>query len=99
MEIIAILLLLQTCLNAINDSIIHHDSFKIYGKFFSREYAERNKQNLFHRYFPMFYDFWHLSKVLQTLCTIGIVFIATQSILFIVIILIARGLLFNIIYK
>jgi hypothetical protein len=47
----------------------------------------------------MFYDMWHLSKVLQTLCTIGIVFIATKSFIFVASILVARGLLFNIVYK
>jgi hypothetical protein len=95
----AILLLLQSAFRAVNDSIIHHDSFAIYGKFFSREYAERNKQNWFHKYFPMFYDAWHLGVVLQTLCLVGVVFIATQSILFVVAVLIGRGLIFNIIYK
>ena len=97
--IIAILLLLQTTLNAISDSIIHKDSYKNYGLFFSKEYAERSKQNWFHKYFPMFYDFWHLSKVLQTICTIGVVFIATNSIVFVLSILLLRGLLFNLIYK
>lgn len=97
--IIAILLLLQTTLNAISDSIIHHDSYKNYGLFFSKEHAERDKQNWFHKYFPMFYDFFHLSKVLQTLCTIGVVFIATNSIVFVLSILLLRGLLFNLIYK
>ena len=97
--IIAILLLLQTTFRAINDSIIHHDSFKEYGKFFSREYAERNKINLFHKYFPCFFDMWHLGIVLQTICTIGVVFIATNSIIFVLSILLLRGLLFNVIYK
>jgi hypothetical protein len=95
----AILLLLQSAFRAVNDSIIHHDSFAIYGKFFSREYAERNKINWFHKYFPMFFDMWHLGVVLQTLCLVGVVFIATQSILFVVAVLIGRGLIFNIIYK
>jgi len=95
----AILLLLQSAFRAANDSIIHHDSFAIYGKFFSREYAEQNKRNWFHKYFPMFYDAWHLGIVLQTLCLVGVVFVATQSILFVVAILVGRGLLFNIVYK
>lgn len=95
----AILLLLQTTLNAISDSIIHHDAFKSYGKFFSREYSERNKMNWFHKYFPMFFDAWHLSKVLQTMCIVVIVFIATNSLIFVVTIFLTRGVLFNIIYK
>lgn len=99
MIIIAILLLLQTCLNAVSDSIVHHDAYKSWGYFFSKTAAEAPKFNWFHRYFPMFFDFWHLSKVLQTLCTVGIIYIATGSIIFVAAILVARGLLFNIVYK
>ena len=99
MIIFAILLLVQTILNAISDSITHHDGYKSWGYFFSKDAAEHPKFNWFHRYFPMFYDMWHLSKVLQTLCTIGIVFIATKSFIFVASILVARGLLFNIVYK
>jgi hypothetical protein len=99
MIIFAILLLTQTILNAISDSITHHDGYKTWGYFFSKDAAEEPKYNWFHRYFPMFYDAWHLSKVLQTLCTIGIVFIATKSIIFVAAILVVRGLLFNIVYK
>jgi hypothetical protein len=47
----------------------------------------------------MFHDFWHLSKVLQTLCTVGVIYIATGSFIFVAAILVARGLLFNIVYK
>ena len=96
---IAILLLVQTTLNAIADSIVHKDSYKNYGYFFSKAAAEAPKRNWFHKYFPMFYDFWHLSKVLQTLCTAGVVYIATGLIIFVAVILVARGLLFNIVYK
>ena len=96
---IAILLLLQTTLDAFKDSIVHHNAYKSWGYFFSKDAAEEPKYNWFHRYFPMFYDAWHLSKVLQSLCTIGIVFIATQSIIFVAAILVVRGLLFNIVYK
>ena len=99
MIIFAILLLTQTILNAISDSITHHDGYKTWGYFFSKDAAEEPKYNWFHRYFPVFYDAWHLSKVLQTLCTVGIVFIATKSIIFVAAILVARGLLFNIVYK
>lgn len=99
MIIIAILLLLQTCLNAVSDSIVHHDAYKSWGYFFSKTAAEAPKFSWFHRYFPMFFDFWHLSKVLQTLCTVGVIYIATGSIIFVVAILVARGLLFNIVYK
>ena len=97
--IIAILLLLQTTFRAINDSIIHHDAYKNFGYFFSKEAAEATKKNLFHKYFPCFFDMWHLGIVLQTICTIGVVFIATQSIIFVLSILLLRGLLFNVIYK
>ena len=95
----AILLLLQTCLNAMSDSIVHNDAYKNYGHFFSKEAAEAPKFDWFHRYFPMFFDFWHLSKVLQTLCTVGVIYIATGSIIFVAAILVARVLLFNIVYK
>ena len=94
-----ILLLIETCLDAFKDSIVHHNYYKNLGYFFSKEAAEAPKKNWFHKYFPMFYDAWHLSKVLQTLCIIGIIFIATQSIIFVAAILVVRGLLFNIFYK
>jgi hypothetical protein len=96
---IAILLLVQTILNAIGDSIVHHNAYKSWGYFFSKEAAEAPKFNWIHRYFPLFYDAWHLSKVLQTLCTVGVIYIATGSIIFVIAILVARGLLFNIVYK
>lgn len=97
--IIVTLLLLQTCLNALSDSIIHHDPFINLGYFFSKDAAEARKKNWIHKYFPMFHDFWHLSKVLQTVCTMGVVYVATTSIVLIVILLILRGLLFNIVYR
>ena len=99
MIIIAWLLVTQTSLNAMSDSIIHHNSLKNLGYFFSQEAYVAKKENWFHKYFPMFYDFWHLSKVLQTMCTMGIVYIATGSILFIAIMLVVRGLWFNAVYK
>ena len=99
MILFAILLLLQTCLDAFRDSIVHHDAYKSWGYFFSKQAAEAPKFNWFHRYFPMFYDGWHLSKVLQTLCIVGLIYIATGSIVFVAAILVARGLLFNIVYK
>lgn len=99
MIIIAWLLVLQTSLNAISDSIIHHNSYKALGHFFSQEAYVARKENWFHKYFPMFYDFWHLSKVLQTICTMGIVYIATSSLIFIAAMLLVRGLWFNVIYK
>lgn len=97
--IIVILLLLQTCLNAVSDSIIHNDPFINFGYFFSKDAAEARKKNWIHKYFPMVHDFWHLSKVLQTVCTMAVVYIATTSIVLIAILLILRGLLFNIVYK
>jgi hypothetical protein len=78
---------------------VHHDAYKNYGYFFSKEAAEAPKFDWIHRYFPLFYDFWHLSKVLQTLCTVGVIYIATGSFIFVIAILVARGLLFNIVYK
>jgi hypothetical protein len=99
MIIFAILLLVQTILNAIQDSITHHDGYKSWGYFFSKDAAEEPKYNWFHKYFPMFFDMWHLSKVLQTLCIVGIILISTNSLIFVAAILVARGLLFNIIYK
>ena len=65
MIIFAILLLVQTILNAISDSITHHDGYKSWGYFFSKDATEHYKYNWFHRYFPMFYDAWHLSKTLM----------------------------------
>jgi len=99
MIIIAGLLVTQTSLNAISDSIIHHNSCKVLGYFFSQEAYVAKKKNWFHKYFPMFYDFWHLSKVLQTICTMGIVYIATGSLIFIAAMLLVRGLWFNVVYK
>jgi hypothetical protein len=99
MIIIAILLLLQTCLDAFRDSIVHHDAYRSWGYFFSKQAAEAPKFDWFHRYYPMFFDAWHLSKTLQSLCTAGVVYIATGSIIFVAVILVVRGLLFNIVYK
>jgi hypothetical protein len=98
-EIIALLLLVQTALNAMADSIVHHDAYKNWGYFFSKTAAEAPKQNWVHKYYPMFYDAWHASKVLQDLCTMGIVYIATGSLLFVISMLIIKGLYFNIVYK
>ena len=97
--IIAILLLLQTTFRAINDSIIHHDAYKNYGYFFSKEAAEAPKKNWFHEYFPMFFDMWHLGIFMQSFCIIGVIYIVTNSIIFVLSILLLRGLLFNLIYK
>ena len=96
---IVILMLLNTTFRAVNDSIIHHKAFDMLGYFFSKAAAEAPKKNWFHKYFPCFFDFWHLGIVLQTLCLVGVVFIATNSLIFVASILVARGLLFNIIYK
>jgi hypothetical protein len=56
-------------LKAVMDSISHHDSFKKLGchKFFWRETAEGPKRTFLQKYFPMFYDMWHLSTTLQVL--------------------------------
>lgn len=97
--LISYLLIVQTVLNAISDSIVHHNSYKNLGYFFSQEAAVAKKENWFDKYFPMFHDFWHLSKVLQTVCTMGIVYIATKSLIFIAVMLVLRGLWFNLIYK
>lgn len=53
-------------LKAIADSIVHHDSFKKlgFGKFFWRETVYAQKKSIFHKYFPMFYDMWHLAEAL-----------------------------------
>jgi hypothetical protein len=97
--LIAILLIVQVTLDAIGDSIVHHDAYKSWGYFFSKTAAEAPKQNWFHKYYPMFFDAWHASKVLQDLCTMGIVYIATGSLLFVIAMLIVRGLYFNVVYK
>ncbi len=56
-------------LKAVMDSISHHDSFKKLGwsKFFWKETSEAPKHEFFKKYFPMFYDMWHLSTTLQVL--------------------------------
>lgn len=56
-------------LKAIMDSISHHNSFKKLGlnKFFWKETAEAPKSTFLHKYFPMFYDMWHLATALQIL--------------------------------
>lgn len=59
-----ILLLLYVWLDAIRDSIAHHDSYSKLGSFFSRQRAESNKP-IFFKYFPMVYDAWHLCKFIQ----------------------------------
>jgi len=59
-----ILLLLYVWLDAIRDSIAHHDAYYKLGRFFSRERSEMLKP-LFFQYFPMFWDAWHLAKFIQ----------------------------------
>jgi hypothetical protein len=59
-----ILLLLYVWLDAIRDSIAHHDAYYKLGKFFSRHQSEMNKP-IFFKYFPMFWDAWHLAKFMQ----------------------------------
>lgn len=51
-------------LDAIRDSIAHHNAYKKLGYFFTQERAEMQKP-LFFKYFPMFWDAWHLAKFLQ----------------------------------
>ena len=55
-------LLIFIICDAIKDSIQHHDKFHCWGKFFQKQTAEAPKETLFHKYFPMFYDAWHLAK-------------------------------------
>lgn len=59
-----ILLLLYVALDAIRDSIAHHDAYAKLGKFFSRQQSEMVKP-IFFKYFPMFWDMWHLAKFIQ----------------------------------
>lgn len=59
-----ILLLLYVALDALRDSIAHHDAYAKLGKFFSRQQSEMVKP-IFFKYFPMFWDAWHLAKFLQ----------------------------------
>lgn len=63
--LITLILVLVVMLNAFQDDIVHHDSYKHLGKFFSKESEEAPKKSLFHSYFPMFFDAWHLSKFIQ----------------------------------
>jgi hypothetical protein len=61
-------------LKVFKDLITHHDMFKYYkwGRFFWRETVYGEKKSLLHKYFPMFYDMWHLAEALQIfqLCAI-----------------------------
>ena len=60
-------MILYNVLKSIKDNIAHHDTFKRkgFGKFFWQETAFAKKENVFHKYFPMFYDAWHLSEALM----------------------------------
>jgi len=53
----------------IGDSIVHYDYFKKkgWGKFWWKETVEQVKTTKFHKYFPMFYDAWHLTEAITVL--------------------------------
>ena len=55
-------LLIFVICDAIKDSIQHHDSLYCLGKFFQKQTVEAPKTTFLHKYFPMFYDAWHLAK-------------------------------------
>ena len=59
-------------LDAVKDSIVSHDYYKNLGYFFTQEAAWAEKKSLFQKYFPMFFDAWHLSKHLQYHAIAGI---------------------------
>ena len=52
-------------LDSFKDSIVSHDSYKSWGYFFTQAAAWQPKKTLFQKYFPMFFDAWHLAKHLQ----------------------------------
>jgi hypothetical protein len=59
-----IFIFIYVLLDAIRDSIAHHNAYKHLGAFFSRERSEMQKP-IFYKYFPMFWDAWHLCKFIQ----------------------------------
>ena len=92
-----IFLFLYIFFDAFCDSIVHHDSYKNLGYFFSKQAAETPKKSLFQKYFPMFFDAWHLAKMLKLICFI--LAIGFVSPLNFGIAIIMSGLLFNLLYK
>lgn len=95
-NLIILLLVIVIIIHAVMDDISHHDAYKNLGYFFTKEAAEAPKKNLFHAYFPMFYDAWHLCRFTQVCIYSGIiaillsnwimfpVFICVQSLVFII---------------
>jgi len=87
-------------LKAIMDLTVHKDYFKKWGysKFFWKETAEGPKTTWFHKYFPMFYDIWHLSTFLQ-ICQICLLLaIPCHNPYCFPVFLIFGGLTFNFLY-
>lgn len=63
--LITLLLVLVVLFDGFQDDIVHYDAYANWGFFFTQEAAWQPKTSLFHSYFPMFFDAWHLSKFLQ----------------------------------
>jgi len=74
---ITLIVTLYILLKVFKDLITHHDMFKYYkwGRFFWRETVYAIKKSIFHKYFPMFYDMWHLAEALQILllCIVSVI--------------------------
>ena len=85
-------------LKAVMDSISHHDSFKKlnWSKFYWRETAEAPKHEFLNKYFPMFYDMWHLSTTLQVLL---VAWLATGTIMGTILLYVIGNLIFVAIYE
>lgn len=85
--------------NAFQDDIVHHDSYSHWGYFFSKEAAEAPKKSLFHSYFHMFFDAWHLSKFIQYVAYASIVSIVGDKFLYFPISLVGFCLIFIAAYQ
>lgn len=79
------------------DITVHYNAFKKmgFGKFFWKETVEAPKTTWFHKYFPMFYDVWHLCTFLQVCQVCLIVSIPCHNIYCFPIFVITGSLIFN----
>ena len=99
MDLIIAIALVYVLLDAVRDDIVHHAAYDWLGRFFSKDAAEAPKQTTFQKYFPMFFDFWHLAKTLQYGCVSAYVGLYFQSIILGIISLVAMSLLFLLAYE
>ncbi|MFA9212464.1 MAG: hypothetical protein ACEQSR_01270 [Candidatus Methylacidiphilales bacterium] len=86
-------------LDAFRDDIVHHNAYKHWGYFFSKEAAEAAKTTFLHRFFPMFFDAWHGAKFVQYVCIAAFLGLLFNSVLVFVLALFSMSLLFLIAYS